>query len=447
MSGPAKEGARQCASFKAVGTAPSINLTPVGDKSIPLPYTTYQDLSNSVAVVPNVLLNGKPAYVLEQSIQPSCEGDELGTDKGVKSETVGGYVKPTQSSGTVTMMGMLAVRVGDACMMNGGNNPGIYTCEAPAAPNPAKSAAQTSDPDLEVDTPQEQSSVSQWLEETSNDLSEWWEQTKSEMGEALDNPWEGAKGAGKSAINTVPETGEMVMQAPFLQQANYFDAVSTLLDLCGQSEAAQGARMISQWFGGAADSIDTPKLEMNNDAQAGGGKMFSGATAITGVIGVVKSSPKLLARLNAKTAKEADEALEAATDTTKDIKPAAGSGEVASPGDGVVVKPAKAEMESGGGAVPRKVDPKTLQSRQGRREMTPRKTRKFTKKMQQDGYSDFPEIDAYDVDGELIIKDGHHRARAAVNAGITEVPINRIPVTDEAMKQTLRNQAFDAKLN
>lgn len=79
--------------------------------------------------------------------------------------------------------------------------------------------------------------------------------------------------------------------------------------------------------------------------------------------------------------------------------------------------------------------------------MTPKKTRKFTKQMQKDGYGDFPKIDAYDVDGELIIKDGHHRARAAVNAGVKKVPINRISVTDEAMKQTLRNQVFDAKLN
>ena len=63
------------------------------------------------------------------------------------------------------------------------------------------------------------------------------------MGEALDNPWEGAKGAGKSAINIVPETGEMVMKAPLVQQASYFDTVSTLLDLCGQSEAAQGATL------------------------------------------------------------------------------------------------------------------------------------------------------------------------------------------------------------
>ncbi len=324
MSGPAKEGARQCASFKAVGTAPSINLTPVGDKSIPLPYTTFQDLSNSVAVVPNVLLNGKPAYVLEQSIQPSCQGDEPGTDKGVKSETVGGYVKPTESSSTVTMMGMLAVRVGDACVMNGGNNPGIYTCEEPVAPNPAKSAAETSNPDIELETPEEQSSVSQWLEETSNDLSEWWEQTKYEMGEAVDHPWEGTKGAVKSLVNIVPETGEMILKGYIKKEASNLEIAAAILNLLGGSESAQGASATAQMLNNAGDSIEAPKLEMSNDAQAGGDNIVTGATGITGIIGMVKSLPKLMAKFGSKAAKEADEVVEEAT----------------SPGDGVVVKPA-----------------------------------------------------------------------------------------------------------
>ncbi len=48
---------------------------------------------------------------------------------------------------------------------------------------------------------------------------------------------------------------------------------------------------------------------------------------------------------------------------------------------------------------------------------------------------------------ELFIKDGHHRAKAALQAGLKGVPINRLPVTNEASKKIIRDEAFDAKFN
>jgi len=93
------------------------------------------------------------------------------------------------------------------------------------------------------------------------------------------------------------------------------------------------------------------------------------------------------------------------------------------------------------------VDPRKLQSRQGRSEMTPKKTRKFTKAMQKDGFGDFPKVDVFDVDGDLIINDGHHRVRAAVQAGLNKVPVNVQKVTNEAQKSRLKKQVFDAKIN
>jgi len=83
-------GARKNACFKAVSTAPSINKTPVGAATPPLPYPVFQDLSNSTGIVPSVRFNGDPAYVLDQTTQPSCKGDDPGTAGGVKSGTVNG---------------------------------------------------------------------------------------------------------------------------------------------------------------------------------------------------------------------------------------------------------------------------------------------------------------------------------------------------------------------
>lgn len=135
MSNPI--AARKDGIFRAISTAPSFNKTPVGSSTPPLPYPTLQDLGNSVGVVPTVRLNGKPAYVLGQSTQPSGKGDEPGVAKGIKSGTVTGEVKPVKGSTTVRFGGKAVVRHGDPCTMNGGNNPGIYcTTQVPSTVAP-----------------------------------------------------------------------------------------------------------------------------------------------------------------------------------------------------------------------------------------------------------------------------------------------------------------------
>lgn len=142
-----KIGARQDGSFKAISTAPSINKTPVGSSMPPLPYPTIQDLADSVSVVDSVRFNGKPAYVLDQSKQPSCKGDDAGTGGGIRSGTVNGEVKPVKGSGTVRVGGKPIIREGDPCTMNGGNNPGVYvTTQKPSATSPSNALATSSPP-------------------------------------------------------------------------------------------------------------------------------------------------------------------------------------------------------------------------------------------------------------------------------------------------------------
>lgn len=155
MSNPI--AARKNGNFKAVSTAPSINKTPMGNSTPPIPYPTTQDLSSSAGVVPTVRFNGNPAYVLNQSTQPGCKGDEAGSAKGVKSGTVNGEVKPTGASSTVRAGGKPIVRQGDACTMNGGNNPGVYvTTQKPGATSP-KHAAGNANTKASPETPPEKS--------------------------------------------------------------------------------------------------------------------------------------------------------------------------------------------------------------------------------------------------------------------------------------------------
>ncbi len=126
-------GTRKQGLFKAICTAPSINKTPVGSSLVPIPYPVMHDLGNSVGVIKNVRLNGRPAYVLKKSTQPKCKGDNAGTGKGIKSGTVTGEVKPVQGSGSAHITGQPVIREMDPCTLNGGNCPGIYTTQPVAA--------------------------------------------------------------------------------------------------------------------------------------------------------------------------------------------------------------------------------------------------------------------------------------------------------------------------
>jgi len=123
---------RQNGSFKAVSNTPDVCKTPMGGSTPPVPYQIVADLGGSTGVVPSVRFNGKPAYVLDQSVVPTCTGDEPGTANGVKSGTVGGEVKPTKGSSTVRAGGHAIIRDGDPCTMNNGNCTGTYVT-APSA--------------------------------------------------------------------------------------------------------------------------------------------------------------------------------------------------------------------------------------------------------------------------------------------------------------------------
>lgn len=162
-AGNNKIGARKHASFKAISTAPSINKTPIGPTMVPIPYPVVQDLSSSVNTARTVKFNGCPVYLLDGSTQPHCTGDEPGTGKGIKSGTVSGEVKPVKGCSTVRVEGKQVVREGDACTMNGGNNPGVYVTTCTPSSAPPKDAIRTSNPSTQNgSTPRKESSFESW---------------------------------------------------------------------------------------------------------------------------------------------------------------------------------------------------------------------------------------------------------------------------------------------
>jgi hypothetical protein len=280
-------GNRKNAKFMAVSTAPSINKTPMGSSTPPVPYPVSYDLSNSVGIVPHVKLNSDPAYVLDQTTQSRCTGDEPGTAGGIRSGTVNGEIRPTSASGHVKITGKRVVRVGDTCTLNAGNCPGVYVA-GPASAAPGSSA----NPPIKPETPAEKT----FLEK----LGLWWEETKTELGQAAAHPVEATKGAVKDTLNIVPQLGQLLMQGSALQSAGEMEQAAALQSAFGNKETASQLHTTAEGVRQSADQIQMPQFEMSNPAQEGGAKIAMAAQLATGAAGLAKGTAKLGARGIAK---------------------------------------------------------------------------------------------------------------------------------------------------
>jgi ParB-like chromosome segregation protein Spo0J len=64
--------------------------------------------------------------------------------------------------------------------------------------------------------------------------------------------------------------------------------------------------------------------------------------------------------------------------------------------------------------------------------------------MQEKGYDDAHPIDVSEIDGELVIIDGHHRRQAAIGSGIKSVPVV-IHEVDSQTVEKLRKDVWEAK--
>ncbi|NRR33134.1 DUF4150 domain-containing protein [Oxalobacteraceae bacterium] len=282
-AGNNKIGARKNASFKAVSTAPSINKTPRGSVMVPVAYPTVQDLSSSAGVASNVRFNGDPVYLLDSSSQPRCKGDEQGTGGGIRSGTVNGQVKPVKGSSSVRVNGKPVVRQGDACTMNGGNNPGIYiTTQAPSAAPPSGAIA-TSNPAVTLETPEEESAFKKWLAES-------WE----EMKQAYHHPIEGGKGAAKGIGNIPSDIGELLRAGSAEQFAMRMDETAQMLNALGMDKAAKTPSDFAKEARENAANLGFPKFTMNNPAQVGGNKILIAVQIFSAGIGIFKGASRWL---------------------------------------------------------------------------------------------------------------------------------------------------------
>ena len=87
------------------------------------------------------------------------------------------------------------------------------------------------------------------------------------------------------------------------------------------------------------------------------------------------------------------------------------------------------------------VNPNALISRQTPSEMSGSKIKRLKKKIHEQGFDPEQPIEVADIDGKLIILDGHHRASAARQLRLQLAPIKRIEVTPDQEQKLLLEAA------
>ncbi|WP_241012855.1 MULTISPECIES: DUF4150 domain-containing protein [Burkholderia] len=349
---------RQDGSFKAVSSTPDVCKTPMGSSTPPVPYQVISDLSGSSGIVPSVRFNGKPAYVLDQSVVPTCTGDEAGSADGVRSGTVGGETKPTKGSTTVRAGGHPVIRDGDPCTMNSGNCTGTYV----TAPAPGSSVDASGNVVGDANPPPEKGVMHQVGGFFKGAGGAVWDMGKGLVG----------LGVGAAKLSPVSQAAEGLSDLTGLYN---YHGYSQTLDSAGKT-----AQAIYEHPGAIVDGITKPYMEawsQGNYGEALGrgavdiGGLFVGGVGAAGKVGEVGNvAGKVGEAVNvAGKAGEVADVANAAGKTGEIASAAGKTGEVAEAGaatakgaevaEGVadgskVVKPAEAEPAGDGLKVPAK---------------------------------------------------------------------------------------------
>jgi hypothetical protein len=123
----ARELVTKSGRFYCISLEPDICKTPMGPSTHAVPYTIKGEFAEATGISPNIRSGGAQVVIHASTVIPSVTGDEAGTAKGVKSNTVSKRVQHDERSATVSLNGERAIREGDRVFMNDRNTTGkIY---------------------------------------------------------------------------------------------------------------------------------------------------------------------------------------------------------------------------------------------------------------------------------------------------------------------------------
>lgn len=123
-------GARKCAQQTVVCSSPSVNKTPMGNATPPIPYPVQCTLSSANAVSSNVFFNGNEVFTMGSDTN-HVVGDAAGSVGGDSSGTTSKEAEPINHSKTVMVNKKEVIRCGDTFDMNAKNTKGTLTCSPP----------------------------------------------------------------------------------------------------------------------------------------------------------------------------------------------------------------------------------------------------------------------------------------------------------------------------
>ncbi|WP_268989299.1 PAAR-like domain-containing protein [Hafnia alvei] len=270
--------ARQDGSWTVVSLCPDVCKTPMGSATPPIPYSVIAFMGDAVQIVPSVKVNGCPVLVLDQSFIPYTKGDEPGVAKGIKSGTVGDICEPLEFSKTVFAGGKPVLRHFDTFWMNARNTTGLIIGQPPKAAIPASEA----DPAPKPETKEEQCIWDQMLMVQM-------EQNRLEIDTAPQQV-QMTIGFIKAIWNQFPDTATMLIQGSNLQYGGEMQMNAAILsamgmDKMGESQNQMGKEVMAH----AGDfNLDKYRLEMSNEAQDVGGRMYDYGSLVFAGYGLLK---------------------------------------------------------------------------------------------------------------------------------------------------------------
>lgn len=167
-------------------------------------------------------------------------------------------------------------------MSDTGNTIGRLQGQVAMSSGPAAAA----NPPVTAETPEEEG----WF-------AGWWNKTENELRAAGSHPLEAVKGATKGIANIPSDLSEMLMKGAALQDADDIEQTAAMQRVFGQTQSAEALTQAAQDVRTSANSIDLPKFQMSNPAQAGGDKIVTVASLFAGGAGLVRGGIRSVSAL------------------------------------------------------------------------------------------------------------------------------------------------------
>jgi len=293
-------GARKCGQQMVICSSPSVNKTPVGNNTPPLPYPVQCTLDSSNDVSSNVFFNENEAFTLGSNTN-YVVGDAAGSIGGNSSGTTSREAEPIKHSKTVRVNKKEVIRCGDTFDMNAKNTRGTLTCSPPSKATPITDEGKVeAQEEISEEEAQEEKG---WFDKLVDSAEESWEKAK-EFAKEVNDEYKittRIEGLGDAATGIA----EGIVAVPMIMAPEPVTTAAGIgLGAVAVDTLQSGARQA--WTGEATDSLISQGVEAT---ATGLGASPEAASLAKDVASSVTNPKKILTK--------GDDIVEGATDMIK----------------------------------------------------------------------------------------------------------------------------------